>query len=401
MAVALICTVGMTMNAQTDIVDALAREVKSLEPTHTAFVATAESRANAERIAQLAGLTNGAYEIVELSSSHNLDETFENVNALIRGLHERGYSGDQICINYTGGTKVMSSGAVLAAVFNQCRELRYLYEGRPEDQQLVRTQPQSVFAYRDILLAQRLIREMRFQSARDLLSRLDVSYLSQHDREVADALRRLAIAYARWDNFHYRACLEQMTDTAHGSPLLKPLLITQEMCSKLSALADELEKNEYSPLVFAEMYNNAVRRRLEGKLDDAVARIYRALEMLAQWVLKRYEINTNDLDTRKVPPRYRVHFEAMRSMDDGLVRIGMRKAYELLVLLETPLGKQFTSDAELAEMLHTRSHSILAHGTRSISEAECDKLLGVARKMFQLEIPDFDQICAELQFPWL
>ena len=123
--------------------------------------------------------------------------------------------------------------------------------------------------------------------------------------------------------------------------------------------------------------------------------------MLAQWALAREGIDTEDVDTRKVPPRYRVNFEAMRSTDDGQVRIGMRKAFELLALLNTPVGVRFEADKELMAMLHRRSESILAHGTTPINDADCTSLLQKTREFFAAELPGLDKLCDTLRFPWL
>jgi CRISPR-associated protein (TIGR02710 family) len=401
MAVALICTIGVTTPAQGDLLAALSREIRLLSPRFTGFITTVESGDNAQRIGEMAGIPQTEMEVVMLRSAHDLNETFHSVNDLIRELHQRGFSNENIYINYTGGTKVMSSGAVLAAVFNQCRELRYLYEAAPENEQLVSTHPQAVFAFRDLLLARRLIREMRFQSARDLLSRLDLSYLGDYERTAVESLRKIAIGYSCWDNFHYREYLEITNDLPLDLDTLESFHVAVETREKLAKLADEVNEGQYSPLIFAEMFNNSLRRKLEAKIDDAVTRIYRALEMLAQWLLARHGIDTNDLDTRKVPPRYRVHFEAMRSMDDGVVRIGMRKSFELLSLLEEPVGRQYTSNSVLGQTLHRRSHSILAHGTSSMKVEEYEQLAQAAQELFVMEIPDFPTICSQLQFPWI
>jgi hypothetical protein len=79
----------------------------------------------------------------------------------------------------------------------------------------------------------------------------------------------------------------------------------------------------------------------------------------------------------------------------------MRKAYELLALLGAPLGTKFEQNEELGEMLQTRSKSILAHGTQTLKEEDCEKLLRIVIDLFSSEIPDFVETCHSLQFPWL
>ncbi|MCX7020509.1 MAG: TIGR02710 family CRISPR-associated CARF protein [bacterium] len=400
MTSALICTVGMTFSPQNDIVDALVDEITAFNPALVLFLISRESRENALKIAQRCNLAADAYEFIELESIHNLNDIFQTTNKAIRSLHARGFSNQQISLNYTSGTKVMGSGAVLSAIFNQCQELRYIYEGRGGDR-VVKTHPSAVFAYRDLLVSQKLIEEMRFRSATDTLDTIDTSLLSEYDVQTVVALRAIADAYYYWDNFHHKQFVEIMKSLPPDIERAARFLVGDNVLDLVTGIGQICETCEYTPALFADMMNNALRRKLEGQLDDAMTRMYRVLEMLAQWVLRRADIDTDDLDTRRVPPRYRVNYEAMRSMDDGQVRIGLRKSYELLALMKTPLGLRFRSYDELGRMLHERRNSILAHGTQPVKEEDCANLLAAVRELFRSEVPDFDNLCHTLQFPWL
>ncbi len=401
MAKAVIVTVGTVFEGRENILNVLAQELIRVAPGYVAFVVSKESREAAAKIAQRAQLAPDCTAYVELETPHDLNEVFARTNEVIRRLLAAGYSTADISVNYTSGTKVMSSGVVLAAVFNQCSELRYIYEGGAQGDRVIITRPEAVSAYRDLLLATRLVEELRFQSASDLLARIDTSLLSDYDSNVLITLRKLAQAYNAWDTFLPARFVEIVGELPANLEPLKKFTIDSGTLGLLAQLAGDLAQEEYSPLIFADMVNNAVRRMLEGKYDDAVARLYRALEMLAQFVLKRYGIDTDDVDTRRIPPRYRVNFEALRSMDDGRVRIGMRKAYELLGILEAPLGLRYQQKKELQPLLEIRSKSILAHGTSCISEGDCRAFLRASLDLFVGEIPDFCEICHNLQFPWL
>lgn len=302
MAKALICTVGTTIDTRNDIVDALIEEIGQVKPALVLFLVSRESHPNAQKIARGSGLTTQACEYVELSSPHNLNEIFRKTNEAIRSLQARGYTSHDISVNYTSGTKVMGGGAVLSAVFNQCHELRYIYQGSAEGERLIKTHPEAVFAYRDLWLGRQLTFEMCFQSAVDRLARVDSSLLSQYDVRALEAIRGAALAYLNWDNFHYREFLDTLAGVPTDMEPVREFVVEPAVVEMLQQLAHATEARRYSPLVFADMINNAQRRRIEGKLDDAVARIYRAMEMLAQWVLSRHEIDTDDVDTRRIPP---------------------------------------------------------------------------------------------------
>ena len=401
MASALICTVGTTYSVQNDIVDALVEEIANFRPDLVLFLISRESRENAVNIARRCGLAEGAYDFFELPSIHNLNVIFQSVNEAIRDLHRRGFSNSEISVNYTSGTKVMGSAAVLSAIYHQCRELRYIYESREAGDRVVTTHPSAVHSYRDLLFSNKLIEELRFRAAADLLQRVDLSLLSEYDMQSVTALRLIAEAYYQWDGFRHHQFVGTISGVPNGVEMASRFMVGRDVIEMLDKLGNDIEQGNYTPLLFADMVNNALRRRLEGQLDDAVTRTYRALEMLAQWVLKRHDIDPDDVDTRRVPPRYRVNFEAMRSTDDGQLRIGLRKSFELLALLRTPLGLRFEANEKLAKVLHARRCSILAHGTMPVNSEDCDVLLDAARELFRSEIADFDAICGSLQFPWL
>ncbi len=400
MATALICTVGTSLESGEDLVELLSNEIRELAPAFVLFLASHESSDHALRVAAAVPLDESAFAIVQLESPHNINDIFEKTNDSIRELRMRGYGPDQILIDYTTGTKVMAAGAVLAAVMNQCCQLRYLFYNGHETERVL-TAPESVMAFRDLLLARRLIREMRFRSAYDLLSHIDSTDLSPYDVDSLNALRDVALVYRHWDNFRYEELLETIPKVPTQLEPIQKFLIAPDTLEMIRTITEDLAGGRYSPQVLADMQNNAERRLREGKLDDAAARVYRALEMLSQWLLAEQGIDTNDVDTRRIPPRFRVNFEAMRSLEDGLVRIGMRKAFELLTILETPAGLRFDENRNLATLLQHRSDSILAHGTKSLSEAECVELVRTARAFFVGEVEGFNDLCNRLQFRWL
>ena len=88
-------------------------------------------------------------------------------------------------------------------------------------------------------------------------------------------------------------------------------------------------------------------------------------------------------------------------MEDGIVKIGLRKCYEMLVILKTPVGEAFASDAVMRKFLEKRSETILSHGMQPASAEEARLFMRHARPLFRLEIPDCDELARLLHFPWL
>lgn len=119
-------------------------------------------------------------------------------------------------------------------------------------------------------------------------------------------------------------------------------------------------------LLLADLLANARRRGDECRYDDAVARLYRAIELAAQIVFARDyghhtgRIPENFLIERGLESKYRSR------LAEGYARLGLRDAYELLADLDHELGKTFVSNDQILKYLDSRNESILAHGLSSV-----------------------------------
>ena len=405
---ALVLTVGLAQPGDEGIINSLIQDIGSFQPRHVILLATAESAENARAIVEALAWAAERCRVVPLASPHDLADIFHKANKAIRELKTLGYDADRISINYTSGTKVMSTGLVLAATFNSCETLRYIKHGfsgaAPKSST---TSPRAVFAYRDLVRATSLFEEVRFLCARELLAGMDEDLLEAQDIRALHNLRQLATAYFRWDSFRYREALEQLSDVGEPGLLSRPYNVAEAVREKLGVMAQAVEAVRFEPLIFADMFNNAIRRCLAGNYEDAAARCYRTLEMLAQWILcVEFEIDTDNLNVRKVPARHRPDFEALRSIEDGLVRIGLRKAYELLALLGHPVGRAFWDHPDTPPMLERRRRSIMAHGLEPLRRRECEAFIRWTRELGATAIGDsasgeFDRMCRQLQFCWL
>ena len=402
-------TVGLLGGQGDDVLAALQLDLDALEPDFLGLIASGQSGPNARRMVERCALPPEQCEIVVLNSAHDLDEVFRETNALIRRLIERGYRPDQIAVNYTSGTKVMGSGAVLAAVSSKLMELRYVKglasvrEG-PADarHRLLTTQPAAVMAYQDLLSGWAMLRDLRYRSAVTTLQGSAEKLLSPDEDALRGKLIVLSRAYACWDAFHPEKFLELYGMLEFDSEWLMPFRLTEGPLDRIRELARERQGGQPGPCIITDMFNNAVRRLHLDRAEDALTRLYRALEMLAQWVLWRdFGIDTNQVDTRRIPPRDRVAFEAMRSMEDGLVKIGLRKAFDLLSILNTRVGRHIGEDPVMKDFLGRQGQSILAHGLHPADSGAARRFLCHARRLFGVEIEGFEALAEQMQFPWL
>jgi CRISPR-associated protein (TIGR02710 family) len=401
---ALIVTVGIPADPRLDIAEALIADVRALAPERLVLIASRESRKNAERMKEALGADDAHCRILVVQDATDIEEAFRRVNEATELLIADGLRPRQIAINFTSGTKVMGAGAVISAVFNRCRELRYLTgaSGAEDRRRIVTTHPAAVFAFQDLLRGRTLARELRFESAQEILAGIDDSLLTERDCRVRSEMLKLTEAYAERLNYRPVRFLEAYRQVDFCAPLLDIFRLDDEGLKAVDALAAEFAAGRIGENVITELYNDGRRRLESGSPDEAVTRLYRALEMLAQWTLKRdHGIDTDDVETRRIPPRARVAFEALRSMEDGLVKIGLRKAYDLLTVFNSPIGLRFRDSETLRELLPRRSQSILAHGMNPLDPEDARRLFEAGRDLFRVAIADFDRRRKLLEFPWL
>jgi CRISPR-associated protein (TIGR02710 family) len=144
---------------------------------------------------------------------------------------------------------------------------------------------------------------------------------------------------------------------------------------------------------------NARRRQAEARYDDAVARLYRATEVIAQARL-REALNigeTGAVPLDRLPESLRAEF-ASRRRDDGTVFLGLQDDYRVLQALGAPLGQRFY-DLGLADRqrspLTARNQSILAHGFEAASERTFAVLWEACAALVELdekELPVFPRL---------
>lgn len=279
--------------------------------------------------------------------------------------------------DYTGGTKTMSAALVLAALDSDV-ELHLTTGQRTNITRIERGEATRRVASADITARRALdtvipaLQEsFNYPAIDQEIRRLFHQPLSNAQRQRCDELRNLALAFEAWDRFDHAEALE-MLSPYFRLPAIQPLGI---FLKKVIFNRNEIDPNfnvragtpgtGYELAI--DLLLNAERRAHQKRYDDAVARLYRAVELLAQLHLKRgYQIDTGKLDVSKLPP----NFPVPPADDDGTVAIGLLEAYELLKALGDPtLGKCYQRMAgPLKNALSVRNYSLMAHGFTPISE---------------------------------
>ena len=315
-------------------------------------------------IPEHARLRPGSWEIVEVLP----DDPDRAFGKLLDRLQRLKSEGAPIVADYTGGTKSMSAALFLAA----------LHVGA--EIQLVTGQRVDLIRVTDLTERETTVRTLRV-AARSEFQRLATGwsrYAYQEAAEGFDRLRsdlnearlgrdelarfnraqELSSAFAAWDRFDHKAaagCLRRYKEREIGGR------------SDWFELASTLGGNApWSALHLRDLWHNAQRCAVRGRYDDAIARLYRLWEAIAQWLL-------------------RVDFR----IDTKVIKTGLKTSWELYLHLRgegspaefwrrrAQVGGIDGSEIELIEKrLSLRNQSILAHGWNTISESGWKTLSG-------------------------
>jgi CRISPR-associated protein (TIGR02710 family) len=308
------------------------------------------------------GLRRDKCEILELLNPDDLPDCYSQLRAALIRLRQT--RPDWRCLaDYTGGTKTMTVALSLVAL-----ELGWelsIVRGNRTDLQKVRNGTEmaslvntwEVRARQQLEQAGELFNQFAYASAGQLVKLLARSApLSPELQRDTQKVVTLCRGFDAWDRFdHARAAQILQAYRDEVLPQWK----------MLKKILGEMKASGYEPVF--DLFYNAERRAQRGRYDDAVARLYRSLEMLAQIRLRQRKpaLNTSDLDVSLLPGSAQAAFAGK----SGRIKLGLLEDYDLLAALDDPLGKFFAPHRKkLLAMLEKRNESILAHGIQPCNE---------------------------------
>ncbi len=342
------------------------------------------------------GLTEGQYEILELSEPDDLSGCYAQIRAALsrlKGAHANG----RFLADYTGGTKTMTAALTLAAL-ESGYELS-LVKGTRADLVKVRNGTEmaalvnvgEVRARQQMAEAQRLFDKYAYASAAEILQSTlrAVPLPPELQREIGERVT-LSRAFDAWDRF----------DHAQATVLMEPYRsrVVPQWCflKQLTGRAPG-----YAPVL--DLLRNAERRAARGRYDDAVARLYRALEMLSQIRLAQRDpaLKSDDLDAGLLPESLRSKYEAWREAGEkGKIKLGLRQDYELLAELNDPLGSVYQNYSNrLLQALTYRNESILAHGETPVVHDRWQEMYQITGEFVQVGLQTLKVRLDAPQFP--
>ncbi|GIX48034.1 MAG: CRISPR-associated protein [Candidatus Tectimicrobiota bacterium] len=320
-------------------------------------------------------------------------------------LAQWGVSEETLVVDYTGGTKTMSAALVLATLR---RAHRYSYVGGVardkggvgvviggRERMLRVHNPWREWAEEERQRLRLYWDTARYEIAWRELERLQ-GHLEPQEQEVMRALASAAAAYCDWDNFRHRDALPKLGQAlrflkpyAQGAGRAALRQGVQEMEANLAFLQQLTRSESRDEAYIADLIANADRRaQREGKYEDAVARLYSALERAARFRLRQhYGIHTEDVSPEQLPEALRAEYaQRYRDPRDGKLKVPLMAAYRLLAALGDPLGQAFMArQDEVVKLLGLRNQSPLGHGEDPVGEGGYRRFRALLMELLGLE----------------
>ncbi|MCS7120772.1 MAG: TIGR02710 family CRISPR-associated CARF protein [Candidatus Bathyarchaeota archaeon] len=396
---ALIISVGTGTRGGKDaaesIASAIAYSLKHHNPDKIIFVTSRQSREQTlPVVVEKSGIQTEDYDVIIVEDPDDVQSVYEKVGTYLQRIRTE-YS--YVVIDFTSGTKAMTAALAVLATISEVQELSYIIGKRVNGivqhgtERILSIQPYFAIAEQKIKLAVSLFNLSQYEAAASILNQIKASTGDLVIPERINPILTLAQAYANWDKFQHLMAYE----------LLMPLKIDEINRNKrfLGQLKTKLEKHsEPEPYLIADLINNAERRaRKEQKYDDAVARLYRTIELIAHYLLKKfYGIDPANVDAAALPKNLLVDFgipEGMKSL-----KLALEKSYKLLEAKGHEIGKKYVEDRKLRDLLSKRNTSILAHGLEPVKEETYIELREKVIEYAEAAVPNLEQLIEDSTF---
>lgn len=394
--------------------------LKYWRPDRIVFVVSPETYSHVAQIRRLSvaedfSIPEGSYDVVDIGDAQDFGAC---VRAL-RGLDEQvakwvGRSPQhQVVVELTGATKAMSSALALIAGRWLCS---FSYVGGFE-----RTRGGVgvvVSGTERVLHAANPWNSLGYQAIEDASLAFDTGgyaiaaqYLELARRNAGDrrikreltAVLHVVDGYDYWDRVWHRNAIQVLENArTNANDLLSALgpIVGNRVLSAIDKHLDllcEIVEGGPNRALLLDLLANARRRAAEGRYDDAVARLYRVTEAVAQLRLRDAHgiKSTGSVFYSSVPESL-----ATKWKDEGLtepIELGLSRTYTLLSALGDPLGDRFTALglAKRGSPLSARNMSIYAHGFDPVGESVYHELWAAVLQLLEAdedELPEFPRL---------
>jgi len=238
----------------------------------------------------------------------------------------------------------------------------------------------------------------QFQAAESVARELQERPLLDPDRVSFDFITQVTVGYEAWDRFGFDDAQRTLKNACRKWALAiraNPALryadlhpIIEAHVSRLELIQEKTRRlRDVHPVLAEDLLANAARRAEEGKFDDAIVRLYRALELGGQVAVQRtLGCGTDKVPLDQVPLSLRDEYRQRYEQQSNFVQLPLHATYRLLDALGQPEGNQFASRAEEFKKIQSaRNGSWLAHGLSPCRDETYGALSLLVREILAIE----------------
>lgn len=383
--------------------------ITKIYPNYVVFFASDKSKHTIPYIEELFKqeddefIADEDYQIVPIEAIDDFNECFEIFESKIWDFDYSNDSKDyRIIMDYTSGTKTMSAAMACCGLFYS-KDLISVGGDRSTGEVSAGTELinyQNLYKIYDkfaLMRARYNFNAKRFMACMEVLNH--VVDLKIHK----DSFLNLCKAYYEWDNMDFEGAYDHLRQVEMNQIEFSEIKNDLKFNLKaLGTIVNSRSENLKNCYILASIINNAIGKAEEYRYDDAIARLYRALELSAQIKLNSYGIMTSDVDVsilsgKNVSAEFIEELE--NTKEDGKIRIGLVKDYLLLNELDDDLGRYYVeNEKKIKSMTIKRNNSILAHGLESSSKEDFDEFLEVVIDMARKLDKDMNKFLKQTKF---
>ena len=238
-----------------------------------------------------------------------------------------------------------------------------------------RQNPWVTYSVREFERANWLLASFYADSAAEILEAA-ARKCDESQRARLEAFAGLAKALGLSDRFDFKGAYSELARWRHKLELLLDYPLYQRLVSlhgHWKAVKDQVAQNNMTAgrETLLELLANADRRAKQSRYDDAVGRLYRAVELRGQQLVKRaFGAELGKVSTECFPAVRREDvIEKLGQPDDGPYKLGVQRLFQVLEFSEDEsLREQAQIYDRLKNHLQKRNNSLLAHGLQSIKK---------------------------------
>lgn len=308
------------------------------------------------------------YRVIEKPDS--LEDCRSTIRAVIEQAKSQRRQGEQLVVNPTGGTKQMSAGATLAALDEAVDQIHFTVGERVDG--VVKTGTESIesfdlaafLAERDLGVARELFSAGAFASAAALLGRHHSMRRQQNK----------ALCCHEWLRFNYRRA---ETYAATFSEQIR------------THLHDLAKADEFSPTRLGDLLASAESLDRWEDHEEALARYYRAAELLAKARLSGLDLRPPyraEQLLKLLPPEAGSRRDIRSKAAHGEMFLTLQLAWHVL----RDLGDEMAQDyfrSGLEQHLKPRHDSVYGHGQKPVGPEQTAQVEQRLRRLLSVHLP--------------